>query len=67
LTVAEAGVTSMRVMAGEPKGVPSTRVPGEKTRPSAFAAVVCSAKSPVMSGERVSDWLESPLRPAALP
>ena len=28
----EAGVTSMRVMAGEPKGVPSARVPGEKTR-----------------------------------
>jgi len=37
---AAAGVTSMRVSVGEPKGVPSARVPGEKTRPAAFVAFV---------------------------
>jgi hypothetical protein len=52
---AAGGVTSMRVMGGEPKGVPSVRVPGEKTRPAAFVAVVCLTNSPVKSGERVSD------------
>ena len=60
LTEAAAGKTSIRVMAGEPKGVPSARVPGLKTRPAALVAVVCVTKPPpaepmAASGERVSD------------
>src|SRR5947209_5369154 len=55
LMAAEAGATSMRVIAGEPKGVPSVRVPGLKTRPSEFATVECFENAPVKSGERVKD------------
>lgn len=39
-SVAEPGVISMRESAGEPKGVPSARVPGEKRRPAARAPPV---------------------------
>ena len=40
LIEADAGVTSTRVIVGEPKGVPSARVPGENVRPAAFVAEV---------------------------
>ncbi len=61
LMVADGGVSSMRVIVGEPKGVPSARVPGEKLRPAAFIAAVCATKLPPdvptsASGERVNDW-----------
>ena len=56
----DAGVTSIRVTAGEPNGVPSARVPGENTRPAALVAVLCATKLPPVeptaaSGARVND------------
>lgn len=61
LSRAVAGVSSRRVSAAEPKGVPSARVPGEKSRPAASPALACLTKllaevaSESASGARVSD------------
>lgn len=57
---AVAGMISMRVNVAELNGVPSARVPGEKTRIEALVAIGCGRKAPpfvslAASGERVSD------------
>ena len=57
---ADSGTIAIREMGGDPKGVPSVRVPGEKVRVAASVASVCAMKSPpieskLASGERVKD------------
>src|SRR5438128_5380236 len=50
-----------------PNGTPFTRKPGEKVWPFAPEAAVCCTNAPVISGERVSDWLLSPSNPVLPP